>query len=120
MIRLPKAHLHVHLESAMRWASLREIAAANGAILPDELTDGPFVPHGFRFNGFRQFGDHNALIRGCLRRPEDFYRIAVEFCEDEAAQGVRYVELTFTAASHGDRLGLRSGEHPRSDHGRPG
>jgi adenosine deaminase len=105
MITLPKAHLHVHLESAMRWATLHEIASANGIRLPDGLADGPFVSNGFRFNGFRQFGDHNAVIRACLRRPENFYRIAVEFCEDEAAQGVRYVEVTFTAASHGERLG---------------
>jgi adenosine deaminase len=110
MITLPKAHLHVHLESAVRWATLHEIASANGVRPPDGLTDDPFASNGLRFNGlrfngFRQFGDHNALIRGCLRRPEDFYRIAVEFCEDEAAQGVRYVEVTFTAASHGERLG---------------
>jgi adenosine deaminase len=31
-------------------------------------------------------------------------RIAEEFCQDEAAQGVRYAEVTFTAAAHGERL----------------
>ncbi|MGI5223620.1 adenosine deaminase [Actinoallomurus sp. CA-142502] len=57
------------------------------------------------FDGFRQFADHNTLIRTCLRRPEDFRRIALEYCADEAAQGTRYAEVTFTAASHGERLG---------------
>ena len=94
---LPKAHLHVHLESAIRWSTLQEIGDAHGVEIPQSDS--------LRFSGFRQFADHNGLVRGCLRRWEDFRRIAVEFCEDEAAQGTRYVEVTFTAAAHGERLG---------------
>jgi adenosine deaminase len=97
LAELPKAHLHVHLESAIRPATLREIAETNGLPAPGP---GPGM-----FGGFREFGDHNALIRDCLRRAEDFARIAAEFCADEAAAGARYVEVTFTAASHGERLG---------------
>jgi adenosine deaminase len=92
LTRLPKAHLHVHLESTIRRATLRDI----GGEVPE--------PTG-RFDGFRAFADHNALVRSCLRKPEDFTRVAREFCEDEAAQGTRYAEVTFTAASHADRLG---------------
>ena len=92
---LPKAHLHVHLESTIRPDTLRELGEANGVDVPAE----PPV-----FDGFRAFADHNALIRSCLRRPGDFERIAREYCEDEAAQGTRYAEVTFTAASHGERL----------------
>ncbi|CAM4140771.1 adenosine deaminase [Nocardiopsis rhodophaea] len=99
LARLPKAHLHVHLESTVRWTTLREIAAGNGIKIPDP------PGHGRRaFNGFRQFADHNALVRSCLLRREDFARIAREFCADEAAQGTRYAEVTFTAAAHGERL----------------
>lgn len=97
MRTLPKAHLHVHLESAIRWQTLREIAGANGVEAPP-----PGAPV---FDGFRQFADHNALVRGCLQRWDDFRRVAVEFCEDEAAQGTRYAEVTFTAAAHGERVG---------------
>ncbi|QUH02932.1 adenosine deaminase [Saccharopolyspora erythraea] len=93
---LPKAHLHVHLESTVRWDTLREIGRANGVAVPDR-------PAGF--TGFRQFADHNSLVRHCLVRPGDFTRVAREFCHDEAAQGTRYAEVTFTAASHGERLG---------------
>jgi adenosine deaminase len=98
--RLPKAHLHVHVESAIRWPTLREIGAANGTTVPDGPGDG-----GVGFTGFRQFADHGALIRNCLRRPEDFTRIGLEFCEDEVREGTGYAEVTFTAASHGQRLG---------------
>ncbi|MFL6053435.1 MAG: adenosine deaminase [Actinoallomurus sp.] len=100
LTRLPKAHLHVHLESTIRWVTLREIGTANGVPVPDGPGDGPVV-----FDGFRRFADLGTLVRGCLRRPEDFRRIAVEFCADEAAQGTRYAEVTFTAAAHGERLG---------------
>jgi adenosine deaminase len=93
---LPKAHLHVHVESTLRPGTLRELAADHGLPVPAV---------GGAFDGFRAFADQNALIRACLRRPEDFERLAREYCEDEAAQGVGYAEVTFTAASHGERLG---------------
>jgi adenosine deaminase len=83
LARLPKAHLHVHLESTIRLST------------PEPLV----------FKGFREFADYNAAIRSSLRRPEDFTRVAREFVAAEAAQGTRYVEVTFTAASHGERLG---------------
>ncbi|WP_326837124.1 adenosine deaminase [Amycolatopsis rhabdoformis] len=93
---LPKAHLHVHLESTVRPATLRELADTHGVTLPAEPPS---------FSGFRDFADYNSLIRACLRTAEDFERVAREFCADEAAQGTRYAEVTFTDASHGERLG---------------
>ena len=93
---LAKVHLHVHLESTVRRATLAELAAANGVVVPGR----PAV-----FDGFRAFADHNALVRRCLCTPEDFRRVAVEFCRDEAAQGTRYAEVTLSAVSHGQRLG---------------
>lgn len=93
---LPKAHLHVHLESTIRWATLREIGARNGVSVPDR---------GGTFGDFGEFAAHLELVRSCLRRPEDFTRIAAEFCADEAADGTRYAEVMFTAAGHGERLG---------------
>ncbi|MEV5826074.1 adenosine deaminase [Spirillospora sp. NPDC052242] len=96
LLTLPKAHLHVHLESTVRWDTLREIGAANGVRVPDRVG---------AFGGFDAFFAQNDLVRACLRRPDDFRRIAYEFCADEAAQGTRYAEPSFTAAAHGERLG---------------
>ncbi|WP_433329732.1 adenosine deaminase [Spirillospora sp. CA-294931] len=99
LLRLPKAHLHVHLESTVRWETLREIGAANGIEVPAHL-DG-----GYAFGGFADFFVQNDLVRTCLRTADDFRRIAREYCEDEAAQGTRYAEVSFTAAAHGERVG---------------
>ncbi|MGH3646709.1 MAG: adenosine deaminase [Micromonosporaceae bacterium] len=97
---LPKAELHVHLESAVRWATLRELGEANGVPVPERPAD-----PAHRLDGFADFFEQRKLVLACLRRPEDFERIGYEFCQDEAAQGVRHVEVSFTAASHGERLG---------------
>jgi len=100
LTRLPKAHLHVHLENAVRWDTLVEIAAANGVPVPEHLVDGRCA-----FTGFTDFFEQNTLVRHCLQRPDDFRRIAYEFCADEAASGVRYAEVSFSAGAHGDRVG---------------
>ncbi|MFI6504816.1 adenosine deaminase [Nonomuraea typhae] len=88
---LPKAHLHVHLESTVRPETSLELGGPGGR-------GGPFAT-------FRDFADHRAQVRERLTEPAHFRRIAREFCEDEAAQGTRYAEVSFTAAAHGDRLG---------------
>ncbi|SER06753.1 adenosine deaminase [Lentzea xinjiangensis] len=93
---LPKAHLHVHLESTVRPDTLADLVDDHGVEVP--RARGPF-------EGFAQFAAHNGAVRDCLRRAEDFHRIAYEFCAEEAAQGTRYAEVTFTAAAHGERLG---------------
>lgn len=87
---LPKAHLHVHLESTVRPSTL---AAFGGSAAPAS------------FAGFGAFADHNAAVRALLRSAERFRQVAYEFCVDAAADGVRYAEVTFTAAAHGARVG---------------
>jgi adenosine deaminase len=89
---LPKAHLHTHLESTVRPATIRDLGG-----------EPPVQDRAF--GSFREFADQRAAVRGLLREPWQFRRIAEEFCADEAAQGVRYAEVTFTAAAHGERLG---------------
>ena len=91
LVALPKAHLHVHLESTLRPSTL----AALGGAPPPAV-----------FAGFGAFADYNAAVRTCLRSAADFERVAYEFCLDSAADGVRYAEVTVTAAAHGARLGI--------------
>lgn len=93
---LPTAHLHVHLESAVRPETVAELADEAGVVLP---------PPPRAYDGFAAFAAANGAVRDLLRRPEHFARVAREFCADQAAQGVRYAEVTVTAAGHGERLG---------------
>jgi adenosine deaminase len=93
---LPKTHLHVHLEGAVRSATLHELAREHGVAVPDGT---------HTFGGFADFFARKNQIRQCLRRPDDFRRVAVEFCADEAAQGTRHAEVSFAAVAHGERLG---------------
>jgi adenosine deaminase len=87
---LPKAHLHVHLESTVRPSTLAEFG---GSAPPAD------------FGGFGAFAAYNAEVRALLRSADRFRRVAYEFCVDSAADGVRYAEVTFTAAAHGVRVG---------------
>jgi adenosine deaminase len=82
LVALPKVHLHIHLE-----------------------TSGPGGP--LTFNGFPEFATHNQAVRDRLRTPADFETLAYDFCVAAVADGVRYAEVTFTAAAHAARLGLR-------------
>jgi adenosine deaminase len=95
LVSLPKANLHVHLEDSIRPQTVKEIAAANGLQ----------VPPGAPITDSASFFAAVSVVRSCLLTFADFYRIAVEYCADEAAQGTRYAEVSFTAAAHGERLG---------------
>ena len=97
---LPKAELHVHLEGAVRIATVEELADRAGAPLPTGLAGGRW-----RFGGFDDFISQYVATCALLAEPEDFRRVAYEFCEDEARNGVRYAEVVFSPSNHAPRLG---------------
>ncbi|MCU1377756.1 MAG: adenosine deaminase [Acidimicrobiales bacterium] len=83
LAELPKAHLHLHLEAAMRPSTLHELADEHGITVP-ELT------------GFSTFADFIAVYQAAtesLRRPDDLRRLLREVAEDGAADGAAWVEL---------------------------
>jgi adenosine deaminase len=92
---LPKVELHVHLEGSMRPSTVVELADRYGIDLPDGLREGRYA-----FRDFRHFIDEWLAGIACLRAPEDFRRVALEFCQDEAAEGVRYVEVFVSLPDH--------------------
>ncbi len=98
---LPKTDLHVHLEGSIRPATLRELAAVHGRPVPAAL--GP--DDRWRFHNFVHFIEQYTEMTRCLGALGDYRRIARELCEDQAAQGVRWAEVTFTVWECGERLG---------------
>ena len=80
---LPKAHLHVHLEAAMREATLRQWCADDGVAVP------PLV----EFADFTDFLDAYGMLITLLRTPERVERLIDEVVADAAAQGVVALEF---------------------------
>ena len=95
---LPKAELHIHLEGSIRPATLLALARRNGVDIGP--TDEAGLRDLYRFRDFSHFLELYSVILHAIRTPEDFARIAEELGRDAAAQGTRYLEVTFTAGSH--------------------
>jgi adenosine deaminase len=93
---LPKADLHVHIEGSMRPATLVELADRHGLALPAN-----FDGQRYRFTDFAQFIETWIAITSCLREPDDLQRLAYEFCEDQAREGVHYTEAHFSLPRQG-------------------
>ena len=77
LVALPKAELHVHLEGSLRVDTVRDLAARTGLPVPTGLG-----LDGWRFAGFDDFIAQYTSMCALLSRPEDFRRLAYEFCED--------------------------------------
>lgn len=90
---LPKVHLHVHFEGAIRRDTMRELGTRCGITPPQPFAD------------LSSFFAHYQRVRECFQTAQDFRRVAYELCEDEATQGVRYAEVTFSPAFQALRLG---------------
>lgn len=80
---LPKAHLHVHLEAAMRESTLREWCAEDDVAVP------PLV----EFPDFTRFLEAYGLLISLIRTPNRMARLLDEVVADAAAQGVVALEF---------------------------
>lgn len=81
--KLPKGHLHLHLEAAMRPETLAEMCEQLGVEVP------PISG----FVDFTEFGACYLALLTVLREPANLARLIDEVFEDQAADGVVYVEL---------------------------
>src|SRR5579863_8676457 len=99
--RIPKIHLHCHLEGCLRAPTFVELAAKHGVPLryrrdgdialrqaQDDNVEDPYA-----FGGLDEFLLLFAAVSRALRDPEDYARLAREFVEDALAQNVIYGEL---------------------------
>jgi adenosine deaminase len=101
LVRLPKTDLHLHFQGAVRVSTLRDLATKYGRDLPSGLAGDRYTWRDF-FDFLVQYG----VVAGSLQQPADYHRVALEICEDQASQGVRYAEVTLSivghAMAHGD------------------
>jgi aminodeoxyfutalosine deaminase len=101
---MPKVELHVHLEGSIRPATLLKLAQHNGMPLPADTVEGLQAWYTFRdFAHFVQIYDH---VSRCIRTPDDIELIAREFLIYQAAENIRYSEVTYTPFTHYRLKGL--------------
>jgi adenosine deaminase len=92
---LPKAHVHVHLDGAMRRSTLQELAGRAGIVATR--------PRGY--GSFAAFTDTITAAAACLRTPADAQRLVHEIVEDAALAGAVWVEPSMWPGLFGGRLG---------------
>ena len=92
---LPKAHLHVHLEGAMRPATLGELATRDGIPVPVVQK---------KFGTFADFQDLYVTAVRLLGSFDDLRRLVTEVVEDAAADGAVWIEPAIHLPHHA-RLG---------------
>jgi adenosine deaminase len=97
---LPKAHLHFHLEASARPETITEFAARQGIAYS--------VPN--RFSSFDEFNAAYAEMVEFIATPDDLRRICREIVEDNAADGVRYIEPMMLPAFYTGRFGMTEHE----------
>ena len=83
LAELPKAHLHVHLEGAMRPDTLFELCARQGE---------PAPAIGIRYTDFADFQKLYVTAHGSIRQRDDLVRLVGEVVEDAAADGAVWIE----------------------------
>jgi adenosine deaminase len=103
--RIPKIHLHCHLEGTLRPATFVELAEKHGVPLryrPAQARSQSFDfaqddkrggGNPYRFDGLQEFLYLFAAVSRALRETDDYARLAREFVADALAQGVVYGEL---------------------------
>ena len=95
---LPKAEIHCHLAGTLRVETLRELAAKNGIVLPNEVDpyDPRYQPHAV---ASLQLLD---TVVSTIKDRDDFARVAYEAQIDAFnTANIRYRELFFNPSQHG-------------------
>ncbi|MDX2377688.1 adenosine deaminase [Microbacterium sp. LRZ72] len=92
---LPKGHLHLHMEAAMRPATLVAMSDALGIEPPPVDT----------FRGFTAFIESYRGLLAALDHPDHLGILMDQIFADQAAQGVAYLELGVSPHFYAERYG---------------
>jgi adenosine deaminase len=102
--RIPKIHLHCHLEGTLRGATFVEFADKHGVALryrpspalrmaEERPSPALQMTEVYSFDGLGEFLYLFAAVSRSLREPQDYARLAREFVEDALRENVIYGEL---------------------------
>ncbi|NMH77614.1 adenosine deaminase [Pseudonocardia xinjiangensis] len=95
LARLPKAHLHLHLEGAMRPSTLADLAAAAGVPVPPVRG----------YTSFAEFGLQYRAASALITTEDHLRRVVREVVDDAADDGALWVEPHFYPLRYTGQLG---------------
>ncbi len=98
IVRMPKVELHLHLEGAIRPATLLALAARNGVDLP--ARDEAGVAQLFNYHHFHEFLTVFMVLAQSLATGRDFEQVAYELGAHLAEQNVRYAEVMISPVQY--------------------
>jgi adenosine deaminase len=106
LLKLPKAHLHLHFTGSMRHSTLLELAARDGIALPDQLVEEwPPTLSAADEKGWFRFQRLYDVARSVLRTEDDVRRLVREAAEDDVRDGGRWLEIQVDPSGYGARFG---------------
>ncbi|WP_104105749.1 adenosine deaminase [Nocardioides sp. 616] len=106
LLRLPKAHLHLHFTGSMRHGTLLELAERDGIALPDSLVSGwPPELSAADEKGWFRFQRLYDVARSVLRTEGDVRRLVREAAEDDVRDGGRWLEIQVDPSGYAARFG---------------
>jgi len=91
---MPKVELHVHLQGGIQPETLLRLAQRHAISVPAQNLDD--MRRWYNFKDFDHFLDIYDVICECFRTGEDIELAFREFSSGQAAQNIRYTEVTFT------------------------
>lgn len=93
---IPKTDLHLHLDGSLRIDTLIDLARRAGVALPggtaQELRVAVFKD---RYASLEEYLRGFSLTTAVMQSEEALYRVSYELLMDNAAEGVRYIEVRF-------------------------
>jgi adenosine deaminase len=105
--RWPKAELHVHLDGALRPATMLELARAQGVRLPADTPEALAKTMLVRdAKNLEEYLEKYMITLSVLQTASALERVAYEFVLDKAAENVRYVEVRYSPLLHRPALTL--------------
>jgi len=94
--KLPKTDLHVHLDGSLRIPTLIELAKERNVKLPSYTVEGlRELVFKDTYKNLPEYLEGFMYTTAVMSDAEAIERIAYEFCQDNQAEGVRYVEVRF-------------------------
>src|SRR5690554_3884329 len=102
--RMPKSDLHVHLDGSMRLETILELAEKQGVTLPDNATTpeqlAKAIHMGEICEDLTDYLKAFDVTLSVMQTEEALYRAAFELAEDNALEGVKYMEVRYSPLLH--------------------